>query len=365
MDLLDDMPDTLATVFLAYLVWQVLSRDKNSQDRSYGVGERQADMRYVLINISFAPITCMFVLLLISVYYYYLHKNWDLLYKQDIALNPAKILQQGEYYRLVTGQLIHGSTEHLCANMVALCFLGQEEYIRTRNYHNPANQEPANHRMTGGQYFCYFVMIILVCGIANVSLIRCFQPEDMDRHGVGFSGVIFALETLGNCDRSDYSNFRMPYTGRQGRVRSWSMPWLTLVAISVSFPAASFWGHLAGIVTGYVFAWLWKIRTFGWPAVWQGPHKALVVGLGAIVGMTYLRSRLWDILQWTTKSALYMYARLTTADFDPTQDYSEAFVAYIFQNPETFCGGVAVLAVIVAVLVYLMVTELVFWLAEN
>ena len=86
----------------------------------------------------------------------------------------------------------------------------------------------------------------------------------MDTFSVGFSAVIFALKVLENWDKFDQSShIGIPIVGDYftltvpASVPTFTQHWFELVIISIVLPRADFWGHLSGIVTGYIFGVFW------------------------------------------------------------------------------------------------------------
>lgn len=99
--------------------------------------------------------------------------SWEYL-RQKGAMYTPDIIQNKEYYRLITAMFMHSGIEHLVNNMLVLCVMG--EYM-----------ERALGRIT-------YLVFYLACGI-GVNLVTLW----MNLHGripavgVGASGAIFGL----------------------------------------------------------------------------------------------------------------------------------------------------------------------------
>lgn len=261
--------DLLLTVLLAALALNILSRSYlaigGSSASYYGSG----NMRRAGISLAFAPVTSFCLLFMIYLHYEEdirgksMLKNWNRRY----TFHPAKILYgEKQYHRLVTGQIIHGSKFHLYMNMASLAVMGHEECLRTSRNNYDEDDEDGGASMPMLAFLFYFAVLVVACGVVHVYLVKWFKPDEMYTYSVGFSGVLFALKTLENYDQTGLSMIGIPLFGD---VWSFSIPisiptftlhWCELFLISVIMPRASFWGHLSGIVTGYLFALLWNIK---------------------------------------------------------------------------------------------------------
>lgn len=83
----------------------------------------------------------------------------------------------------------------------------------------------------------------------------------------GASGWFFTL--LGYFSwKASVSNPRAQILQTQYRFPTILSPLLPLILISVIFPGASFWGHLAGLVIGYLIAWKEKLFSKIIPPSW-------------------------------------------------------------------------------------------------
>ena len=255
--------DMLLTLVIVSVGLNVVARSMKGggvATSGYGSGLDSYGNGTDTIPVSFltAPATAASLLLLIYIHFEEsirgtsMLKNWNHRY----SFQPAAILYGRDYYRLLTGQLLHGSKFHLYMNVSSLALFGREEYFRRTIHGVPAV----------GCVF-YLLALTLAAGLAHVFLVKQFRyREEMRTYSVGFSGVLFALKVLGNYDRSGMSTIGIPVFVD---VVAFQIPvevpifvrhFFELFIISMVFPRASFWGHLGGIVAGYIFAFLWNIR---------------------------------------------------------------------------------------------------------
>jgi membrane associated rhomboid family serine protease len=151
----------------------------------------------------------------------------------DYALNPAMVLRDGQFYRLVTGALFHANLLHIVMNVTSTVAIGGmlERRIGT---------------LMTLLTICWGILLVsstyvLVSWLAHVAL--GLRPQNC----VGFSGVIFQLSVL-------ESNFGPGDRTRSVfgvvEVSSRAYPWALLLALQFMMPHVSFLGHLSGILIG-------------------------------------------------------------------------------------------------------------------
>lgn len=81
-----------------------------------------------MVPLTEAPVTLALLVLNVLVSGYALFSNPALL--DRLALRPARVVQNGEYYRLLTAGFVHAGLGHLLFNMVTLFFFGPAlEYL--------------------------------------------------------------------------------------------------------------------------------------------------------------------------------------------------------------------------------------------
>ena len=144
------------------------------------------------------------------------------------------VWEEGEFMRLITGQLLHANDFHLYYNMASFLYKGVKlETTRT-------------------DFGILVTVLLLATGFIHTFLsfvlyVTNLSPDSYFTTAVGFSGVIFALKTV--------LNFNSP---TMSRVFGIDLPtkhaaWLELVVCSVMNPHASFLGHLSGILAGLMW----------------------------------------------------------------------------------------------------------------
>jgi rhomboid domain-containing protein 1 len=154
----------------------------------------------------------------------------------DYSLNPDMVLVYGQFYRLVTGALLHANLLHIAMNMSStLTICGILE------------------RRLGTM----MTLVTIVWGIILVSSTYVILSRLSNfvlgmgmRSCVGFSGVIFQLcvleANIGHEDGRTRSVFGMI------EVSSKAYPWALLLALQFIMPQVSFLGHLSGILIGTI-----------------------------------------------------------------------------------------------------------------
>merc|ERR1719433_2397354 len=101
------------------------------------------------------------------------------------CLNPSRIIELGEYPRLVISAFLHADDWHLYYNMASLLYKG------TR----------LERHMGTGRFLCFILIAVLGCGVIYVAIavgMVYFLGESGTYYGcgVGFSGVLFAMKVL-------------------------------------------------------------------------------------------------------------------------------------------------------------------------
>ncbi|TVU07792.1 hypothetical protein EJB05_41161, partial [Eragrostis curvula] len=164
----------------------------------------------------------------------------------DVSFNPYRIIEGGQWSRLLSSPFVHAHEPHIFFNMTNLLWLGSE-------------LEPA----MGSARFAAMVATLL--GLSQgITLLLCkglyFLGDGTEyfvHHAVGFSGVLFAMKVVWTawCPKDTMSLVLvMPakYT-----------TWAELLLTKTMVPQSSFIGHLGGILAGYVYLRL--NRLFGGP----------------------------------------------------------------------------------------------------
>jgi membrane associated rhomboid family serine protease len=175
----------------------------------------------------------------------------------DIVSGYDLIVNDKQYYRIITASFAHLEILHLAFNMSTLYSLGRLEMaIGTL------------------QYFVYtvdLVFLTMICMIGIHYVLIYYRGMEQYRHskGVGFSCVLFAWMTVASLKMPTFTpiaffpqlefvthhfDVPLPLVG----VTSLPVnigPFILLGFTSIIIPRASFIGHLSGILLGYPLAW--------------------------------------------------------------------------------------------------------------
>jgi membrane associated rhomboid family serine protease len=179
-----------------------------------------------------APVT--FVLLSVAVAVFVLGSvNAGL--KQELFVRFAQanfLIAEGDWYRIFTPVLLHGSITHILFNMWALYQLG-----------------PAVERRVGRMSY-----LGLYVAAASWGGLAAYRLGSLDDVLVGASGAIFGLFGLWI-----HSAFRLRDTAF-GRNLLSNLGWTLLINAALPFliPGISWQGHLGGFVAGLLIGELWS-----------------------------------------------------------------------------------------------------------
>jgi membrane associated rhomboid family serine protease len=175
------------------------------------------------------------------------------------------LVDQGEWYRIVTSGFLHGSLIHIGFNMYLLYLLGQQ-------------LEPAMGRLR----FAVTYFFSLLCGSLAVLLIA---PRELT---VGASGAVFGL--MGALAVLHYSRgVRLFDTGLGGLI-------LINLLFTFAIPNISVGGHIGGLIGGALAGWLLILLPIRSRALPSYLPTAAVLALGvAVVGAS-----MWAAAQWAT-----------------------------------------------------------------
>jgi len=150
--------------------------------------------------------------------------NWQggEVYAQGVLYGP--FVQDGEWWRIITGGFLHAGLIHLGFNMYALYIFG-----------------PALHRSIGGLKTGLVYMGGLFAGSAAVLLFNHPNPT------LGASGAVLGLA----------GGLAAVLWARGIKLTQTSLGGLFLINLALPFFSnISFWGHFGGIAGGFVIGWL-------------------------------------------------------------------------------------------------------------
>jgi membrane associated rhomboid family serine protease len=166
---------------------------------------------------------------------------------QKVSFNYKLIVEDKEWYRIVTSTFSHYNFLHILFNMFSLWSYRFMEYPL--------------YGVIGYLKISWIIMIVssvFTLIIYKLLMWRMnWQHYRNDVHAVGYSAVIFGLLTVGAL-----FNPRASFDLLFGlKLPVWVTPIFYLVVSSLLFPQASFVGHLSGILAGllihfYVFIWM-------------------------------------------------------------------------------------------------------------
>jgi rhomboid protease GluP len=145
-----------------------------------------------------------------------------------LGMKVNQLIIRGQFWRLFTPMLLHGSIAHLLFNMYALNALG------------PGLERAYGH----GRFLALYVL----AGFAGNVLSFLFSPPN----SLGASTAIFGL--LGAEGVFLYQNRQL--LGGRARQALTSIVILALINLVIGlFPPIDNWGHVGGLVGGSLFAW--------------------------------------------------------------------------------------------------------------
>ncbi|GJP49596.1 hypothetical protein CLOM_g8783 [Closterium sp. NIES-68] len=155
----------------------------------------------------------------------------------EICMNPALVVQERNWRRLLLSVLFHADDAHLIFNMVS--FLWKGVHLERRH------GSPRFAALVAA--FALFSQALHVAAARLLSDVLAVHTPFYIECSVGFSGVLFALKTVMNADSPTHSS-----------VYGFVLPtkyaaWAELLLIQLLVPEASFLGHLCGILAGLIY----------------------------------------------------------------------------------------------------------------
>lgn len=195
-------------------------------------GSQQAAYISVRLPPSEKPVV-VYVVLALSVLVYTFQILSEMILGSDLPLYLGakwnEAIQAGQFWRLFTPMLLHGSLLHIGFNMYALLVIGRG----LENYYGHFR----------------FLLLYLLAGYAGNVMSFLMSPS----LSVGASTALFGLIAAQGI-------FILKNRFLFGRQRSLSMLFNTLFIVLVNLfiglsPGIDNWGHLGGLIGGLVFAW--------------------------------------------------------------------------------------------------------------
>lgn len=191
------------------------------------------------------------------------------------CLQPRRVLERGEWGRLLSAAFLHADASHLYYNLSSLLWKGVRLEARL-----------------GSAAFAGLVAELLLLSHAAVALgaaaLAAYAPAAYaylyyDTCMVGFSAVLFGLKVVlnaGDDSWSEVAGIRLPAK---------YLCWAELFVASALNPRASFFGHLCGIAAGLAHVHLAAPAASAGAAAWRRASRWLG-GAGGNRGASYFSS---------------------------------------------------------------------------
>ncbi|EFJ24101.1 hypothetical protein SELMODRAFT_101862 [Selaginella moellendorffii] len=219
--------------------------------------------RPLVYDIIDRPASSCLIALCSAVWLYIQHRSIGY---AEVGMSYETVVLQGQYWRILTSSFSHISFLHLVFNMSALWSLGMVEGLKGIGL--------------GVTFYVHYTLLLvllsaaLVLGIYHL-LIHRFNLELYKRvSAVGYSCVVFGWMTI---LASKQPSSKLELFGLLSLPINFA-PFESLVFTSIIVPKASFLGHLAGIIVGYLIAWgsiqgmtnYWFVSLLAWMVLLLG-----------------------------------------------------------------------------------------------
>lgn len=152
-----------------------------------------------------------------------------------LAINEHLVIEKCEYYRVVSSAFVHGGIFHIFMNMSSLLQLGLSLELQF-----------------GSLQFLFFTVWtifingFLYCALCYAMFIATGDNGEKYVSGIGYSGVLFAYAIIESYHTTEQSRSVFGIFTVPAKV----YPFILLLLIQVLLPGISFFGHLAGVLTG-------------------------------------------------------------------------------------------------------------------
>jgi membrane associated rhomboid family serine protease len=197
------------------------------------------------------PATWCILLVCTSIWFYLWNKRIS---AQAVAFHYERVVNDAQHWRIVTSSLSHLSFMHIGFNMYSLYQFGILEHtLGTLEYLKLS-------------YILLVGSMIFIIGSAYWTARLVGDTRQQQVWSLGYSCVVFGIMTVfSQLGSGEISMFGVP-------LPSIAAPFIALGITQVLVPNASFIGHLAGIVVGFLYAYrvfFWMDDyTFGCLVVW-------------------------------------------------------------------------------------------------
>lgn len=179
------------------------------------------------------------------------------------SFNPYLILEEKQYWRIITGQLLHSGFIHILGNMVQFLLFS-----------------PFFEKHVGKTLFIFYILnIMILIGFLEILFHYCLYLSIYRNHFghllVGFSGVVFSMFPISryivknnkqvtsvpqhrrNLNRSEDSRSPSPILIDGIEIDKYVLcpynEWISLVLTYLVMPKSSLTCHLAGIIAGNIY----------------------------------------------------------------------------------------------------------------
>ena len=238
-----------------------------------------------------SPLNCCVVALCSGLYFWMWNTRRDTSLGA-VATSYRAVVEEGQYYRVLTATVCHANALHLLFNMGTLLSLGSvEPWLGALGY----------LRMTLLLTAASEAAFLAIVGAA----LKVGPPELAARmreaSAVGYSGVLFGWMTLlavrvPTAVLALPGGFSLPFT---------IAPFVSLIVTQLLVPRASALGHLGGILAGYAVAW----GLLDWADGYWFWSSTLLYGGGAVLLSARAQPACpWAISSWVEVSPAYTAA---------------------------------------------------------
>jgi len=217
----------------------------------------------LLLEVREKPITSMVIIICSTMWMLITQRRWGY---DTLGTSYQKVIIDSEYWRTIVSQFSHIDFMHLVMNMSSLWSLGFVETMPR----------------LGKMYYIKVTLLLLVFSkVVTLGLYYCLIK--VLRRGyyrrvvsVGYSSVVFGW--MSNLAIVRPRNGRYSLMGLPSIPMSMA-PFASLILTSMMIPKASFWGHLGGILVGYMIGFGW----FDWLNLFWIASLGFWTGLGILV----------------------------------------------------------------------------------
>lgn len=263
-----------------------------------------------LESIVYQPVTSFLFVFIIYIAYYLYSRSVDV---SMVAFSYEKIVNEHEYWRVITSSLAHYEFLHLGFNMMALYQVASLESV---------------YGSIPYLYLSVDVILItsLICIIIHHIMIYRMNRNDMiHQQSIGYSCVLFAWITVASVKMTQFcpiifapsfcfQTFVLPHSkdiiGFDVPINFG--PIVLLLVTKVIIPKSSFIGHLSGIIIGFPLAW----NMLNWLT------PTVLIGSAIVVYLLARDNVAWHLPGYEISIANDTHTRSNTIDEQHLSDFS-------------------------------------------